>query len=88
VQAQAPAAPEGREVSDTTLRRAVTEINSVMATHSRHLRVQFHEATNRRIVAVYNSITNEVVREIPPERVLDAHANILEMAGLFLDARG
>jgi len=39
-------------------------------------------------VTVYNSDTNEVVREIPPDRVLDVHANVMEMAGLFMDTRG
>ena len=32
--------------------------------------------------------TNEAVREIPPQRVLDAHASLLELAGLFMDTRG
>jgi uncharacterized FlaG/YvyC family protein len=90
-----PAAPvsEGGQVtaaetSDTTLRRAVSEINSAMAAHSRHLGIRFHEPTNRVVVSVYNSVTNEVVREIPPEAVLDAHANLMEIAGLFVNTRG
>jgi flagellar protein FlaG len=59
-----------------------------MAAHSRHLGIRHHDATNRLIVAVYNSVTNEVVREIPPESVLDAHANLMEIAGLFINTRG
>jgi flagellar protein FlaG len=47
-----------------------------------------HEATGRTMVTVYNTDTTEVIREIPPERVLDAHASLLEMAGLFMDKRG
>jgi len=71
-----------------TLRRAVDEINSAMALHRRHLGISHHEPTNRRVVTVYDSDTNEVIREIPPERVLEAHANMLEMAGLLVDTRG
>ena len=70
------------------LQRAVVEINSSLAAHSRHLSVSMHEATGRHVVTVYNSDTSEVVREIPPARVLDAHANMLEMAGLFVNTRG
>jgi len=71
-----------------SLQRAVVEINSSLAIHGRHLSVQMHEATGRHIVTVYDSETNEVVREIPPARVLDAHANVLAMAGLLMDTRG
>lgn len=90
----APAISEVRaERSERTetrdaLQRAVSEINSSIAIYRRHLGVRHHEATNRRIVTVYDSDTNDVIREIPPERVLEAHANMLEMVGLFMDARG
>jgi len=88
-----PAAPIEMQGADRvegveTLRRAVGEINASMATHGRHLSIEFHEATGRRMVTVYDSETNEAIREIPPQRVLDAHASLLELAGLFVDSRG
>jgi flagellar protein FlaG len=79
---------EVRAESSDALRRAVDEINTSVSLHRRHLDIRHHEPTNRRIVTVYNSDTNEIVREIPPERVLQAHANMLEMVGLFMDTRG
>ena len=86
VQAEARAAQ--RFAESDTLSRAVSDINTSMAMHARHLSVSFHEATGRRMVTVYDSITNEAIREIPPQQVLDAHASILELAGLFMDTRG
>jgi flagellar protein FlaG len=90
--AQAPAPqvsrPAESRAEGDSLRRAVDEINSSLALHRRHLGIRHHEPTNRRIVTVYDSDTNEIVREIPPERVLAAHANMLEMAGLLMDTRG
>jgi flagellar protein FlaG len=87
-----PAVPEARgaerEGRADTLQRAVSEINSTLTSYRRHLGIRFHEATNRRIVTVYDTDTNEAVREIPPESVLDAHAHMLELAGLFVDSRG
>jgi uncharacterized FlaG/YvyC family protein len=78
---------ERTEARDT-LRRAVDEINSSIAVYRRHLGIRHHEPTNRRIVTVYDSDTNEVLREIPPESVLEAHANMLEIVGLFVNTRG
>ena len=71
-----------------SLRRAVAAVNTSIATHGRHLSINFHEPTGRRVVTVYDSETNQAIREIPPEKVLDAHASILELAGLFVDQRG
>jgi len=70
------------------LHRAVKEVNVSIASYSRHMNIHFHEATGRRVVTVYDSETNEAIREIPPERVLDAHASMMELAGLFVDKRG
>jgi uncharacterized FlaG/YvyC family protein len=86
-----PPAAEVRtaERRDTdTLQRAVNDINKSITVHNRHLGIRHHEPSNRRIVTVYDSETNEVIREIPPEKVLDAYANMLEMLGLFVDTRG
>ena len=78
---------EARSGGDA-LQRAVREINSSISMHDRHLSIRMHAATGRRMVTVYDSVTNDVLREIPPERVLDAHASMLEMVGLFMDTRG
>jgi len=81
------AKPRDTKPSDK-LRRAVDEINSTLAMHRRHLAIRHHQPTNRNIVTVYDSETNEKIREIPPESVLEAHAHMLEMVGLFMDKKG
>ncbi|MCL1878187.1 MAG: flagellar protein FlaG [Defluviitaleaceae bacterium] len=90
VSTPAPAPPERREEprSEALLQRAVREVNASLGTYGRHLDIRHHEATNRVVVTVYDSRTNEVVREIPPQEVLDAHANMLEMVGIFVNTRG
>jgi flagellar protein FlaG len=39
------------------------------------------------MVKVVDSETGEVIREIPPEKLLDMFANMLELAGLIIDER-
>jgi len=84
VAAETRPAPE----TNDTLNRAVNDINQSISQHERHLEIRIHEATNRPIVTVYNSVTNEAIRTIPSEQILDAHANMLEMVGIFVNARG
>jgi flagellar protein FlaG len=76
------------ERSEAKLERAVDELNKSLATYMRHMSINMHQATGRVMVTVYNSDTREVIREIPPEKVLDAHASLMEMAGLLVDKKG
>ena len=39
------------------------------------------------MVKVINSETNEVIREIPPEKILDLVAKMWELAGILVDER-
>jgi len=78
----------GREVTNDVLQQAIDSANAALTGSGRELDIRFHEATNRTVVTVYDTETREVIREIPPERVLDAHANMLELAGLLVDTRG
>lgn len=49
------------------------------------LEFQLHEDLNRYFVKVVDSQTNELVREIPPEKMLDMFAAMRELAGIMFD---
>lgn len=44
-----------------------------------------HEATNRIMITIVDKDTQEVIKEIPPEKNLDMLAKSLEMAGVLVD---
>ena len=46
-----------------------------------------HKETKQIMVKVIDKGTKEVLREIPPEKVLDAVAQMCEMAGIFMDEK-
>lgn len=46
-----------------------------------------HEVTKEIMVKVINKDTQEVIREIPPEKILDMVAKMWEMAGIIVDER-
>lgn len=39
------------------------------------------------MIKVMNSDTQEVIREIPSEQILDMVANFMELAGLYIDEK-
>lgn len=46
-----------------------------------------HKQTKQIMVKVIDKNTKEIIREIPPEKVLDAVAQMCEVAGLFMDEK-
>lgn len=66
---------------------AVETINSSIEFINRALRFSVHEDTQQMMVKVVDVLTDEVIKEIPPEDVLDTVARIREMIGLLIDER-
>ncbi|MCM3313518.1 flagellar protein FlaG [Bacillus sp. FSL K6-6483] len=51
----------------------------------RSLNFHIHEELDRIYVQVIDEETNEVVREVPPEKILDLVAAMLKSVGLIID---
>lgn len=51
------------------------------------LEMKIHEETNQVIVRVLNSDTGDVIREVPPEKMQDLVAKMVEIAGLLVDKK-
>jgi flagellar protein FlaG len=66
------------------------QLNRAMEIFNKRLRFEVHDETERIMVKILEKRvdnTDEVIREIPPERVLDMLARIEEMIGLLIDER-
>jgi uncharacterized FlaG/YvyC family protein len=81
--------PASRElrVSEEEIQRADAMANKKAEPVYLEFQYQIHDKTNRLMISVINTQTQEVVREIPPEKVLDSLAKMWEMAGVLLDER-
>ena len=51
------------------------------------LSFKYHDDTNRISITVTDKDTDEVIREIPPEKALDMLAKAWELAGLMVDEK-
>ena len=66
---------------------AIEKANKGFQTTNTSLKFSIHEATKQILVKIIDSETKEVVREIPPEKILDMVAAMLERTGLFVDRK-
>lgn len=74
-------------VSDQYIMKAIERANKAINASGRTFEYRIHEKTREIMVKVIDSDTKEVIREIPPEKVLDMVAKMLEMAGIIVDER-
>ncbi len=63
----------------------VDEAQSVLQRVNAQLSFKLHEGTGRTLVQVVDKETEEVIREIPPEKMLDMIAGIWQWSGLVVD---
>lgn len=70
------------------LEKAVEEANRIVFPTDNQFEFKIHDGTGRIMVKLINKQTNETIREIPSEKILDLIANIWEMVGILVDERG
>lgn len=74
-------------ISDKVVIDAIEKANRAISGANRRFEFSIHEKTKEIMVKVINSDTNEIIREIPPEKILDMVATMWEMAGILVDER-
>lgn len=78
-----------KEISPDKIKSAVDDLNKQIKSNVKHtsLSFKYHDETNRISITVKDEETDEVIREIPPEKALDMIAKAWEMAGLLVDEK-
>ena len=79
---------EGDKAVDVgQLQDFVNRLNLMLELTWYDLRFRIHDATHEIMVQVVNRDTGEVVREIPPKKILDMWAEMKRLIGMLMDKR-
>lgn len=73
----------GDEQFIRTIDKAIKAIEGPSTSFERSV----HQKTNTIVVKVMNKSTGELIREIPPEKILDMVARFMEMNGMVVDEK-
>ncbi len=68
------------EISDS-----IEKSNRKLQLFDRKLEISVHEKTREVMIKVIDTATDQIIREIPPEKVLDIVASRKEIIGLLMD---
>jgi len=67
--------------------RAVHFANGQLKASKQYLKFEYHDQLNKYFVKVVNEDTEEVVREIPPKKLLDMFAAMVDSMGILMDKK-
>ena len=67
--------------------RVVEALQKYLKSMNVNLKFKVHKATGAVVVSVVNVDTGAVIRQIPPEQMLDAIAKLDELVGTLLDTK-
>ena len=76
-----------QELKDATVIDAIENANRALKMSSSYMKFSIHEKTHQIMVRIVDSETDEVLREIPSEKVLDMVARMWELAGVLVDEK-
>ncbi|AGK55385.1 flagellar protein FlaG [Bacillus sp. 1NLA3E] len=79
--------PKQPEHSRKKIEKAINGMNDFLKASNTHLKFQFHDELQKYYVAIVDDQTNEVVKEIPPKKLLDMYAAMVEYIGLLVDKK-
>lgn len=78
---------EEKKYSEEEVIDFIEKANNQFVAYDRKFEFTIHDKTKQIMLKILDSSTNEVIREIPSERVLDMVAGLWEMAGIIVDRK-
>lgn len=74
-------------VSKEQLQKAIEIMNDVIEVQHKSSKFVFHEGLDKYYVKLVDSKTEELIKEIPPERLLDAYYEMQKLTGMIVDEK-
>lgn len=87
---QAKSLERMRRPETLIMRKVVEELGKATKLRPKetYLRFETHKATGTVIAKIMDSRTNEVIMEIPPEKILNIMIDLQALAGILLNRKG
>lgn len=78
---------EQKQVSPDELKKKVDGINKFLKSSNTNLKFNLHDELNEYYVTIIDQETDEVIKEIPPKKLLDIYAAMKKALGIFIDKK-
>jgi flagellar protein FlaG len=78
---------EESKTSKESLEKVVNGLNKFLEPTYTNVNFKIHERTHSYYIQIVDTATNEVIREIPPKKMLDIYADLMTHIGLLVDKK-
>ncbi|WP_431029194.1 flagellar protein FlaG [Lysinibacillus sp. LZ02] len=78
---------DNSEETRAKVQEAVNKMNEMLEVNHSTSKFMYHDGLERYYVTVVNKDTDEVVKEIPPKKLLDAFYEMQKMLGMIVDEK-
>ena len=78
---------DNSEATKNKVKEVVTKMNEMLDVTNNTSKFTYHEGLDRYYVSVVDRETEEVVKEIPPKKLLDAFYEMQKMLGMIVDEK-
>jgi flagellar protein FlaG len=75
------------EIPREEVEKATEKLNRLLGLFEKRMKFEIHEDSNRIMVKIIDKKTDEVLNEIPPEKILDMLSSFSDYVGLILDKK-
>lgn len=70
-----------------SVEKTISSMNEFLKASNTRLKFVLHDKLHEYYVTVVDDVTEEVVKEIPPKKLLDMYASMTELLGLLVDKK-
>ncbi|WP_234028538.1 flagellar protein FlaG [Lentibacillus sp. Marseille-P4043] len=75
------------KTNEEDVKSVLSKLNDFMEPLRTNLKFEYHEKLDEYYVTIVNPKTDEVIKEIPPKKMLDMYAAMAEFMGLLVDEK-
>ena len=76
-----------KKLSNKQVHDVVDGLNKILQPTNTSIQFKYHEKLHEYYVQVVDSETDKTIKEIPPKKLLDVYASMLEYVGLLVDKK-
>jgi flagellar protein FlaG len=78
---------DNNNVTDKEVKTAVDKLNKFLEDNKSHAEYEVHEKLNDIMIKIVDDKTGDVIQELPPKKILDMVAKMMEIVGVLFDKK-
>lgn len=76
------------DITEYKIKKSVDKLNKFLQGEATHVEYERHDQLkNEFVIRIIDNNTKEVIKEIPPKKILDMVAELYKLAGIILDEK-